>query len=296
MERATTADEALDVANAAGIPAQNVVAGDRSGRIGWTIGGRLPRRVGRDGQTPVASTDPNARWSGFRDPAETPRVVDPADGQVWSANNRVAAGEALALIGLGPYDNGARAGMIRDDLRRLARPATEADLLAIQLDDRGVFFARWQALMLRMLDADALRGRPDRARLRARVEAWGGRASVGSPGYGPVRDLPQHVRRPLTAALLAPGPRPLRRRPTTCRSRPCGARDRTAGRAAAGRRPVVALRPARLRRRRPRRAADVGRRQHGRHRAPARRGPARRRAFPADAAPTRSRATRRCRA
>lgn len=204
MERARTLGEALAVANRAGIPAQNVVAGDRAGHVGWTIGGRLPQREGRTGQTPVLSTDPAARWSGFRAPAETPRVVDPADGQVWSANNRVASGEALRTVGLGPYDNGARAGQIRDGLRALRGRADEADLFAVQLDSRAVFLARWQRLLLRTLDREALRGRPDRAALRARVAAWGGHASVGSRGYGPVREFRETLDRRLTASLLAP--------------------------------------------------------------------------------------------
>ncbi len=204
METATTVGAALDIVNAAGIPAQNVVIGDAAGHIGWTIGGRLPNRVGRDGQTPVLSTDPNALWSGLRDPAETPRVVDPEGGQVWTANNRVAGGEALQIVGLGPYDNGARARAIRDDLRSLTGPISEANLLMVQLDDRGTFYERWQALLLRTLDADALRGRPDRARLRERVDQWGGRASVESVGYGPVVAFHHTLKSELTASLLAP--------------------------------------------------------------------------------------------
>ena len=204
LEHARTVAEALDAVNRAGIPAQNVVVGDRQGHVGWTIGGRLPLRVGHNGQTPVLSTDPDALWRGLRDPAETPRVVDPENGQVWSANNRVAAGEALRIVGLGPYDHGTRAGMIRDDLLRLTHPATEADLLAVQLDDRGVLLAPWQRLLLATLDPDALRGRPDRARLRARVEAWGARASVASPGYGPVKAFHDTLNDVLMASLLAP--------------------------------------------------------------------------------------------
>ena len=204
METATTLDAALDVANRAGIPAQNVVAGDRAGRIGWTLGGRLPDRRGRDGQTPALSTDPDALWRGFRDPAATPRTVDPPSGQVWTANNRVASGAELVLVGLGPYDHGARAGMIRDRLTALPARATERDLFAIALDDRAVFYARWQRLLLATLDADALRGRPDRAALRRRVAAWGARASVSSPGYGPVRAFHHTLDDRLTTALLAP--------------------------------------------------------------------------------------------
>ncbi len=44
--RARDLDQALTIANRSGIPPQNFVAADGTGRIGWTIMGRLPRRTG----------------------------------------------------------------------------------------------------------------------------------------------------------------------------------------------------------------------------------------------------------
>src|SRR5690606_11297817 len=141
LETTDRVADALGIANGAGIPAQNVVLGDREGHVAWTLMGRIPRREGRDGQRPVPSTDPHAAWRGFLDPAGYPRVVDPEDGLLWTANSRVVEGEALATIGLGPYVHGARAQQIRDALRALDTPITEADLLAVQLDDRALFLA-----------------------------------------------------------------------------------------------------------------------------------------------------------
>jgi len=204
MWDARSLDDVFAVAHAAGIPAQNVVAGDRAGRIGWTVGGQIPRREGRDGQFPVDSTDPAARWSGWLAPDEVPRVTDPADGVLWTANNRVASGSDLARIGLGPYAHGARAQQIRDGLRAHEGTFEVTDLLAIQLDDRALFLGRWQALLLGVLDDDALAGRPDRAALRERVAAWGARASVESPGYGVVKRFRDALGGRLTPALLAP--------------------------------------------------------------------------------------------
>ena len=65
---ARSLDDAFAVAHRTGVPAQNFVAGDHAGHVGWTIIGRIPRRTGRDGQTPVRSTDPGARWAGWIDP------------------------------------------------------------------------------------------------------------------------------------------------------------------------------------------------------------------------------------
>ena len=202
VEAATTLDEALDAANRSGIPAQNVVAGDRAGRIGWTIAGQIPDRAGRDGRRPVDSTDPDARWAGFLPPDAVPRVTDPADGRLWTANARVVSGEALAVIGDGNYAHGARARQIRDDLRALTPPISERDLLAIQLDDRAVFLGRWRDLLLRTL-ADA-EPTADRDSLRLLLGAWSGRAAPGDVGYRLTREFREAVVGRVLPPLLAP--------------------------------------------------------------------------------------------
>src|SRR5207253_620326 len=54
VETAETLEQLFDVAARAGIPAQNFVAAQRDGRIGWSIAGRIPRRVGHDGRLPTS--------------------------------------------------------------------------------------------------------------------------------------------------------------------------------------------------------------------------------------------------
>jgi penicillin amidase len=186
MEEAHDLDGALRTVAAAGIPAQNVVVADATGRIGWTIGGRMPRRVGFDGRLPSSWADGQHRWEGLLPPDEAPRLVDPTGGLVWSANNRVVSGKAAGLIGDGGWDLGARARQIRDDLRALPK-ATPIDLLQVQLDDRALFLQRWRDLLLAMLTPEAAAAFPDRAAARRLVEAWSGRASVESAGYRIVR-------------------------------------------------------------------------------------------------------------
>lgn len=186
LETAGSLAEALDVAHRAGIPAQNLVAADAAGHIGWTVMGRIPRRVGFDGRLPVSWADGRCRWDGWLSPAEVPRVVDPPGGQIWTANARVVAAADLARLGDGGYDLGARARQIRDGLRALERPR-ERDMLAIQLDDRALFLDRWRTLLLEVLSPAALAGHAQRAEMRRLVEAWGGRAAVDSAGYRLVR-------------------------------------------------------------------------------------------------------------
>ena len=186
LETAGSAAEAMAVANRSGIPAQNFVCADADGHIGWTIMGRIPRRIGFPGRLPVSMADGARRWDGWVAPEAYPRIIDPPGGQLWTANARVVDGPWLAMLGDGGYDLGARARQIRDDLRAMAQP-TERDMLTVQLDDRALFLERWQRLLLRTLTPEAVRQDPKRAELRRLVAGWGGRAAPESVGYRLVR-------------------------------------------------------------------------------------------------------------
>ncbi|HSC47839.1 MAG TPA: penicillin acylase family protein, partial [Gammaproteobacteria bacterium] len=151
IERARDVREAMAVANRAGMPEQNFLTADSAGRIAWTIAGRIPVRQGYDPSRPSYWDKPGTGWSGWLPPEQYPRITDPDNGRLWTANARVVDGAMLAAVGDGGYDLGARAGQIRDDL--LGRDALEpADLLAIELDDRALFLARWRTLLLALLN------------------------------------------------------------------------------------------------------------------------------------------------
>jgi penicillin amidase len=187
LERARTVDEAVAAAARSGIPPQNMVCADGDGRIAWTIAGRMPRRVGWDGRLPVSWADGSCRWDGYRDPDEQPRMVDPAEGRLWTANSRVTAGDDLTTTGDGGYALGARARQIRDGLRAIDRP-DEAAMLAVQLDDRAVFLGEWRDLVLDVLAAypDTLTG-AQREFQRVVRDQWEGRAVASSVSYRLVR-------------------------------------------------------------------------------------------------------------
>jgi penicillin amidase len=187
LETARTLEEAMTAANRSGTPAQNFVVADASGRVGWTIFGRIPRRIGFDGRLPTSWADGTRRWDGWLSPEETPRIIDPPAGRVWTANSRVVDGDLLAKVGDGGYAFAARARQIRDDLLALEK-ATPKDLLAIQLDDRALFLERWRKLLLEVLTPEALAADPRRKELRRLVETtWTGHASVDSVAYRLVR-------------------------------------------------------------------------------------------------------------
>ncbi len=203
MESARDLDEAQALAAEVGIPNQNFVVADQAGRIGWTVIGRIPRRVGHDGSVPTSWADGKNGWDGWLAPAEYPRVVDPPTGRIWTANARVVGGDDLAKVGVGGYDLGARQGQIRDDLLGTAK-ASEDDMLRIQLDDRALFLEHWQKLLLRTLGPEAVAKDPRRAEARRLVEGWGGRASIDSVGYRIVRAFREQVRDRALDPLVAP--------------------------------------------------------------------------------------------
>jgi penicillin amidase len=203
LEDARTLEEALDAANSLGTPAQNMVVADRSGRIGWTIYGTLPRRIALDGTLPESWADGWRGWNGWLTPAEYPRIVDPPGGRLWTANARVVDGSFLRTLGDGNYDIGARAREIRDRLREREQ-FTARDMLDIQLDARSTFLSRWRDLILRHLTTDNVAGDAARARFREIVEKdWTGEASPDSAAYRLTRMFRDQVIDRVTSFVLA---------------------------------------------------------------------------------------------
>jgi penicillin amidase len=199
FERARSVNEALTAGASLGIPPQNLVVADRDGSVGWTIAGRIPRRVNCRDTMGTTLCD----WRGWLEPEAYPVIKDPEDGIVWTANARVVGGEAYRTIGDGGFVLGARSQQIRDGLLAL-EPATEQDLLAIQLDDRALFLEWWRDLLLSVLEdprSEALSGREE---LRKVVVNWSGRAAVDDAGFRCVRAFRLYARSLVLDPLVAP--------------------------------------------------------------------------------------------
>ncbi|MBV8142898.1 MAG: penicillin acylase family protein, partial [Verrucomicrobia bacterium] len=192
LETARTAEEALAIAKISGIPDLNFFAADTSGKIGWTIMGPIPHRVGFDGRLPVSWSDGSCRWDGWYAPDQYPECCGANIDFIWNGNNRMVGGAELAKLGDGGYDTGARARQIRDDLRQL-RSATEKDMLDIQLDDGAAFLERWHAQLLSTLSKPGALSNSERLEFRRWLEDWSGRADVGSVAYRLVREYREEV-------------------------------------------------------------------------------------------------------
>lgn len=188
LEDAPDVPRALEVAQGAGVPTQNILVAGRDGRIGWTLAGPLPLAVLDPDGYPVPASRVDVPAGRLAKQAY-PVIIDPADGRLWSGNSTQLGDPAQQrLIGDGGADLGARATQIRDSLRALP-VADNAALLGVQLDDRARWIAPWSKLVLDTLDDAAVRDHPQRAAYRHLVAHWNGRADADAVGYTLLRDL-----------------------------------------------------------------------------------------------------------
>lgn len=198
LETAKTVDEAIAIAHVSGLPALNMLVGDKSGALAWTIAGRLPSRKGFEGRLPISWAYGDRGWTGLL-PADRVPVVRAQPGSVlWSANQRMLGDEEFEKLGDGGYNAVARAVRLRDLAQALARksagsPPEASACLEVALDDRGVFLDRWQKKLLEVLTPAATAGHHKRATIRKLVENWQGRATVDSVSYRLVRSWRQRV-------------------------------------------------------------------------------------------------------
>lgn len=212
LETAATVEEAVQRAAGVGVPAQNLLLADATGHIAWTVVGAMPRRVDvANMDIPQDWSDGRARWQGYLTAAEQPRIVDPADGRLWTANSRMVGGDAQQLVGNGGWDLGARGMQIRDDLRA-KDTFDEAGLHAIQLDHRALFLQRWRQLLLDRVLTPGFVQANGLADYRAAVQASADAARPDAVGYLLVRAFRLQALKvifePLSALVEAHGLKP----------------------------------------------------------------------------------------
>jgi penicillin amidase len=119
-------------------PAQNIVYADRDGHIGWRASGLIPiRKKGTDGSRILDGSDPSNDWQGFVAQSDMPRVFDPSEGFLATANNRVI-GTAFPHVVATEWAGTSRAGRIY----RLLESAAGVELYnvdRVQLDGDSKF-------------------------------------------------------------------------------------------------------------------------------------------------------------
>jgi len=133
MNRAASVREFEAGLQAFAVPAQNVVVADTAGDIGYFCAGKFPRRPWAEAMPPVLDgSRPEHAWDGYLSWAEHPRAVDPADGYLVTANNRVATALPPSLAS-GFWEPPYRATRIASLLGQ-ARDAKVRDMADMQAD------------------------------------------------------------------------------------------------------------------------------------------------------------------
>ncbi|NJA04731.1 penicillin acylase family protein [Methylococcaceae bacterium WWC4] len=200
LDGAANVDHALTLINQAAGPPQNVVVADRDGRIGWTYMGRFPKRSGFDGLISRSWADGDIGWQGFIPPEQLPRLVDPAEGFIATANNRTLGADYPYVIGHN-WALGYRAFRIVELLREKDR-IDESAMLAIQLDSRAgaLDFYRQLALdeLRNLSDKDGDLQSAERA-----LQAWDGRMNAISVGAAVVNEFRKRLAETVFAKIVA---------------------------------------------------------------------------------------------
>lgn len=201
LAKSQSLDQALLIAQSIGMPGQNLVIGDKNGRIAWRLTAQMPNRVGGCDKTAPIDPATGCDWQGWLAGNENPILVDPKNNRLWTANGRVVDGQWLELVGNGGYAFGARASQIRNDLFN-KKQFTEADLLAIQTDAHSLFLKRWWDLLNQQS-----KNAPSNSALKnlSQVDTiWEGTASPDAVSYRLTRAWRLEVSNRIEEMLLAP--------------------------------------------------------------------------------------------
>jgi penicillin amidase len=178
-------------------PSLNWTLADSQGRIGWTVNGPLPRRVGFDGSRPESWADGSRSWDGE---SARPTLLGRADGTLVAANNRTLPLEqsnALSRMWMTPL----RAARITE-LLAAAPKLAEPELLAMQLDTRARGYDEIRDVLLEIVPSTETD--PLLARARAHALAWNGRADVDQRGFRIVQLYYRALLERVLSSVLAP--------------------------------------------------------------------------------------------
>lgn len=198
LDQAGSLQQAISTVNRSGGPQLNILLADRHGHIAWTLMGQIPKRFGNDGAISRSWADGSVGWDGYIEESLMPRIVDPAEGFLVSANDRRLGGNYPYVIGHA-FAPGYRAYRITNQLRAM-QDAGEQSLFALQLDADGGFYGFYHQLAIKLLSPEAVQSDPELGPIRDYLLAWNGRADAQSLGFA----LLIRFRERLTDAVFTP--------------------------------------------------------------------------------------------
>ena len=200
MDIAQSTQQAMTVMNQTGGPPQNVVIADKQGHIGWTLMGRFPKRHGFDGLISRSWADVDVAWQGFLTPEQLPRLLDPVEGFIVTANNRTLGSDYPHVLGHN-WALGYRAYRIAELLRDRQK-LNEQDLFMMQMDTRSEVLDFYQQLGLEALNnhADKDAALQD---IQNMLQAWDGHMRTTSIGAAFLNEFRQQLAVEVFAKVVA---------------------------------------------------------------------------------------------
>ncbi|MCW2783388.1 MAG: Penicillin amidase, partial [Marmoricola sp.] len=172
MMRAASVDALFEACRGWGLVDHNLVAGDTLGHIGHHVRAKVARRPAANGWLPVPGWIEGNAWRGWIEWERMPRQIDPVEGLIVTANNRVVAqhDDYLSTDCHPPH----RARRIWQRLSAM-EGATVADMEAVHRDTVSLP-ARELCARLATLRLDD----PASAALRDRLVSWDARVTADS--------------------------------------------------------------------------------------------------------------------
>ena len=118
-------------------PAQNFVFAAKDGTIAYKANGRIPIRKNGEGELPVPGDSAEFGWEGYIPFDELPRIVNPKEGFIATANNKIIGKEYpyyITNFWAQPYRYERIAEVLEAD-----NQFTAEDMMALQVDQKNLY-------------------------------------------------------------------------------------------------------------------------------------------------------------
>ncbi len=173
LDRASGWDSFVDALRCVNATQLSVTYADVEGNIGYWVTGTVPVRASGHGMVPAEGWTGEAEWIGEVPFEEMPHALNPAEGFLVNANNRIVADGYPHFLG-NAWMNGFRARRLVDVIRS-RNPFSMADARSLQLD---VVTVACKDLMSHLQDIEP--SQPDLRSLADSLRKWDGHLTPGS--------------------------------------------------------------------------------------------------------------------
>lgn len=180
-------------------PPQNAIFATRSGDIGWTLVGRIPKRIGFDGQLRQPRTS-DQKWLGYLSESQYPVRLNPPEGFIVSANQRTLPISTSFLPFGSHWPNAARARRITD-LLAAGSQWSASQSFQVQLDNLSLTHMKYRDLWAQCSQPNTETSTLHWfSKLEPLLKQWNGRTDLNSTAY----PILKHFRIRLHQQLLTP--------------------------------------------------------------------------------------------